>query len=135
MGLAPADLLRRANLAAETYAVMHMSPWALAAGQAKVAVATQLPAWTPLKRKVLGLALRYAGEPYVWGGTSPDPQSPLGSPVAGGFDCSGFVWWAMSSTPTPSRATRGRAIPRSWPARRLTWPRSFWSRSASTAAT
>ncbi|MGH3139446.1 MAG: C40 family peptidase [Gaiellales bacterium] len=93
--LAPADLLRRANMAAETYAVMHMSPWALAAGQAKVAVATRLPAWTPLKRKVLGLALRYAGEPYIWGGTSPDPQSPLGSPVAGGFDCSGFVWWVM----------------------------------------
>jgi cell wall-associated NlpC family hydrolase len=44
---------------------------------------------------VLGLALRYAGAPYVWGGTSPDPQSPLGSPVAGGFDCSGFVWWVM----------------------------------------
>ena len=41
------------------------------------------------------MALRYAGMPYIWGGTSPNPQSPLGSPVAGGFDCSGFVWWVM----------------------------------------
>jgi hypothetical protein len=90
-----ADALRRANVAAEAYAVMHMSSWALAAGQAKVAVATQLPGWSPLKRKVLGMALRYSGSPYVWGGTSPRPQSPLGSPVAGGFDCSGFVWWVM----------------------------------------
>lgn len=93
--LSPSDLLRRANLAAEAYQVMHMSPWAIAAGQSKVAVATQLPAWSPLKRKVLGLALRYAGMPYIWGGTSPNSQSPLGSPVAGGFDCSGFVWWVM----------------------------------------
>jgi hypothetical protein len=93
--LSSTDLLRRANMAAEAYQVMHLSPWAISYGQAKVAVATQLPAWTPLKRKVLGMALRYAGSPYVWGGTSPDPQAPLGSPVAGGFDCSGFVWWVM----------------------------------------
>ncbi len=93
--LSPSDLLRRANLAAEAYQVMHMSSWAIAAGQSKIAVATQLPAWSPLKRKVLGMALRYAGSPYIWGGTSPHPQSPLGSPVAGGFDCSGFVWWVM----------------------------------------
>ena len=93
--LSAGDLLRRANMAVETYQVMHLSSWAIAAGRAKVAVASQLPAWTPLRRKVLGFALRYAGSPYVWGGTSPDPQSPLGSPVAGGFDCSGFVWWVM----------------------------------------
>jgi hypothetical protein len=93
--LSSGGLLVRANMAAEAYQVMHLSSWAISYGQAKVAVATQLPAWTPLKRKVLGMALRYAGSPYVWGGTSPDPQSPLGSPVAGGFDCSGFVWWIM----------------------------------------
>jgi cell wall-associated NlpC family hydrolase len=93
--LSSSDVIRRANVAAEAYQATHLSPWAVAAGQAKVAVATQLPAWSPLQRKVLGLALRYSGSPYVWGGTSPDPQSPLGSPVAGGFDCSGFVWWVM----------------------------------------
>ena len=93
--LSSGDLLRRANMAAEAYQATHLSPWAIAAGRAKVAVATQLPAWSPLQRKVLRLALRYAGSPYIWGGTSPNPQSPLGSPVAGGFDCSGFVWWVM----------------------------------------
>jgi len=93
--LSTTDVLRRANFAAETYQVMHLSSWAISYGQAKVDVAKALPTWSPLKRKVLGLALRYAGSPYVWGGTSPDAQSPLGSPVAGGFDCSGFVWWVM----------------------------------------
>ena len=91
----PSDTLRRADVAVQAFQVMHMSSWSIGAAKAKVALARALPAWSPLKRKVLGFALRYAGAPYVWGGTSPDPQSPLGSPVAGGFDCSGFVWWVM----------------------------------------
>jgi len=91
----PADTLRRAELAVQAYQVMHLSSWAVDAAKAKTALARSLPAWSPLKRKVLGFALRYAGAPYVWGGTSPSPQSPLGTPVAGGFDCSGFVWWVM----------------------------------------
>ena len=60
------------------------------AAQAKTAVVSAMPTWTPLKRAVLGFALRYAGAPYVWGGTSPNPQSRFGANVAGGFDCSGF---------------------------------------------
>ena len=104
---------------------MHLSPWALAAGRGEDRRRdARIPAWTPLKRKVLGLALRYAGAPYVWGGTSPDPQSPLGSPVAGGFDCSGFVWWVHEAAhlhrrrATPGAGERhdpGRARPTTWP--------------------
>jgi cell wall-associated NlpC family hydrolase len=48
-----------------------------------------------LKKQVLGFALHYANAPYVWGGTSASPQTVFGSKVAGGFDCSGFVWWVM----------------------------------------
>ena len=91
----PGDLMRRADLAAEAYAVAHMDSWALADAQATTAVVNALPAWSPLKRKVLGLALRYAGAPYVWGGEYPTPDSPYGAQAAGGFDCSGFVWWVM----------------------------------------
>jgi NlpC/P60 family len=91
----PSDVLRRANLAVEAYQLAHLDPWAIADAKAKTVAAGAMPKWTPLKRAVLGFALHYAGAPYVWGGTSPDPQSPLGPSVSGGFDCSGFVWWVM----------------------------------------
>ena len=58
--------------------------------ESKTDVLRAIPKWMPLRREVLGLALRYAGAPYVWGGTSPTAQSPFGSPVSGGFDCSGL---------------------------------------------
>jgi cell wall-associated NlpC family hydrolase len=91
----PNDTLLRANLASEAYQLGHLSSWAVQAAEAKTAVVSAMPTWTPLKRAVLGFALRYAGAPYVWGGTSPDPQVEFGQNVAGGFDCSGFVWWVM----------------------------------------
>ena len=40
-----------------------------------------------------GLAGKFLGTAYVWGGDSP-----------GGFDCSGFVWYVVHQS--------GRAIPR-----------------------
>ena len=39
---------------------------------------------------VVAMASRYLGTPYVWGGTSP-----------GGFDCSGFVWYAYQRAGVP----------------------------------
>ena len=91
----PNDDLLRADLAAEAYQLGHLEPWAVSFAESKTDVLSAIPKWMPLRRKVLGFALRYAGAPYVWGGTSPNPQSPLGAPVSGGFDCSGFVWWVM----------------------------------------
>jgi cell wall-associated NlpC family hydrolase len=91
----PQDELLRANLASEAYQLGHIESWAVAEAQAKTAVANAPPSWTPLRRAVLGFALRYAGAPYVWGGTSPNPQVEFGAHVSGGFDCSGFVWWVM----------------------------------------
>jgi NlpC/P60 family len=91
----PMQTLRRADLAADAYRLAHLSPWAVVSAQQKAVVGHALPPWTPLKRAVLGFALRYAGSPYVWGGESPSTNSPYGPQAAGGFDCSGFVWWVM----------------------------------------
>ena len=70
--------------------VMHMSPWAIAAGQVEdrrrdaasglvAAQAQGARAGAPLRGRAVRLGRHVA-----------DPQSPLGSPVAGGFDCSGL---------------------------------------------
>lgn len=49
---------------------------------------------TGVRRSVLQTAVSLVGQPYVWGGTSEQPQDPFdtGNLVPGGFDCSGFVW-------------------------------------------
>jgi cell wall-associated NlpC family hydrolase len=91
----PTTGMRRVNLAVEANALAHLSAYSVSSLASKVAVAHALPAWTPLKRAVLGMALRYAGAPYVWAGEWPTTASPYGTQAAGGFDCSGFVWWVM----------------------------------------
>ena len=69
-----------------------------------------LPAYPPLKKAVLGYALKWAGAPYIWGGSSDQPQDPFGLPAAAGFDCSGFVWWVMKRSYTvPGKTWDGTA--------------------------
>jgi NlpC/P60 family len=87
--------LKRANLAVQAYRLAHLSDWWQSALSTQLNVVNALPKYPPLKRAVLGFAIKYAGAPYVWGGTSDQPQSLFGLPAAGGFDCSGFVWWVM----------------------------------------
>jgi cell wall-associated NlpC family hydrolase len=91
----PTSTLRRANLAIQAYQLGHLSPWWETTARAQLNVVNALPAYTPLQRAVLGFAIRYAGAPYIWGGTSDVRQTLFGLPAAGGFDCSGFVWWVM----------------------------------------
>jgi cell wall-associated NlpC family hydrolase len=91
----PRDRLVRAELAIEAYQLGHLPSWAPDWAASQADVADGLPAWTPLQRQVLGYAIRYAGAPYVWGGTSDRPQVLFGRAAAGGFDCSGFVWWVL----------------------------------------
>ena len=54
----------------------------------------QPPVLDGLQHDVLQTAISLVGAPYVWGGTSDQPQDPFvtGKEVPGGFDCSGFVW-------------------------------------------
>ena len=91
----PQDRLVRAELAIEAYQLGHLPSWAPDWAASQAGVANGLPTWTPLQRQVLGHAIRFAGAPYVWGGTSNRPQTLFGHPAAGGFDCSGFVWWVL----------------------------------------
>jgi cell wall-associated NlpC family hydrolase len=51
-----------------------------------------LPPLDPWQQRILQTAVNLIGYPYVWGGTSPAPEAPMGHQVRGGFDCSGFVW-------------------------------------------
>ena len=59
-----------------------------------LAASFQLAPFTGLQRSLVQTALSLVGQPYVWGGTSEQPQDPFGTGklVPGGFDCSGFVW-------------------------------------------
>jgi cell wall-associated NlpC family hydrolase len=60
----------------------------------RFAATFQPTALTGYQRAVLQTAVSLVGYPYVWGGTSEQPQDPFGKGnlVPGGFDCSGFVW-------------------------------------------
>jgi cell wall-associated NlpC family hydrolase len=51
-----------------------------------------LPTLTAWQQRILTTAVRLIGFPYVWGGESETKESPFGTQVQGGFDCSGFVW-------------------------------------------
>lgn len=65
----------------------------------QAAQAFQLPQLDDWQRRILTTAVSYVGFPYVWGGTSPGPETFEGVSAVGGFDCSGFVWRVYKLTP------------------------------------
>jgi cell wall-associated NlpC family hydrolase len=89
--LLPSDAATRAEAAFSAARVLALE------GQGPEAVgdaasAFEVPDLTPWQTRVLRTAVSLVGYPYVWGGTSETAQAPFGSPVSGGFDCSGFIW-------------------------------------------
>ncbi len=86
----------------------------------------RIPAVDPQFVPTIQRALSQVGNPYVWGGEWTDTNSPLDPQAAGGFDCSGLVWFVWhtgdraveTSINTPSGRTtytmnvgnRGRRI-------------------------
>ena len=52
----------------------------------------KLPQTTGEQHDAIQRAFDFIGMPYIWGGTSEQPQFLFGYNTAGGFDCSGFVW-------------------------------------------
>jgi hypothetical protein len=53
------------------------------------------PPLTDRQKQIVKFALKYVGYPYIWGGEYPTRNSPYGAQKAGGFDCSGFVFYVM----------------------------------------
>ena len=53
------------------------------------------PALSDRQKQVARFALKWIGYPYIWAGEYPTPDSPYGVQKAGGFDCSGFVFYVM----------------------------------------
>lgn len=57
----------------------------------------RIPAIDPIFLPTMQRALSLVGNPYVWGGEWIDTNSPLDPQAAGGFDCSGFVWYVWTT--------------------------------------
>jgi cell wall-associated NlpC family hydrolase len=57
--------------------------------------ANTFPPLSDRQKQVAGYALKFVGYPYIWAGEYPTKNSPYGFQAAGGFDCSGFVFYLM----------------------------------------
>jgi len=97
-----------ANLAGMVNAAVTMPSWRL--GSVNEFTTIVLPNMTANQMTVVESALAEVGMPYVWGGTSPHPQTLFGARVAGGFDCSGLVWWAYKLSGASAAKGLGRDI-------------------------
>jgi cell wall-associated NlpC family hydrolase len=89
--LRPLQPSTRAEAAYSFARLLTLDESALESVQA-AADAFTLPVFTPWQQRVLTTAIHFVGYPYIWGGTSPSPETLFGVGSAGGFDCSGFVW-------------------------------------------
>jgi cell wall-associated NlpC family hydrolase len=53
------------------------------------------PVLSDRQKQIADFALKFIGYPYIWAGEYPTRNSPYGAQAAGGFDCSGFVFYVM----------------------------------------
>ena len=98
--LLPNQPVTRAEAAYSFAGVLHLDDLATQWVQ-QTADSFTLPQLTPWQRRILTTAIHYVGYPYVWGGTSPGPETDFGVHASGGFDCSGFVWRVYKLTSYP----------------------------------
>ncbi|MFL5962975.1 MAG: NlpC/P60 family protein [Gaiellaceae bacterium] len=96
--LLPFQPATRAEAAWSFAQILHLDQWAVDSVQHAADTFT-LPELSSWQRQVLTTAVHYVGYPYVWGGTSPTPETLYGVSAPGGFDCSGFVWRVYKLTP------------------------------------
>lgn len=95
---APSDLATRAEAAYSAAKILRWKGWEADYARG-LAETFAVPRLSGLQRTVLQEAVRLVGYPYVWGGTSEQPQSLFGRDLPGGFDCSGFVWRLFKLAP------------------------------------
>ena len=107
--LRPLQAITRAEAAYSFAQLLTLDDSALESVQA-AADAFTLPVLTPWQQRVLTTAIHYVGFPYIWGGTSPSPETLFGVRSAGGFDCSGFVWRVYKLTPYAGEGTLASAL-------------------------
>jgi cell wall-associated NlpC family hydrolase len=106
--------LRQADIAYAVYVAL-TSPSTYAADEL---ADFSLADYDASRRKVVRFALSLAGAPYVWAGewryATPDGY-PYGAQEAGGFDCSGFIWYVLhertESYSPIDRPYRGWSLP------------------------
>jgi cell wall-associated NlpC family hydrolase len=88
----------RAEAAYSLARMLELAEWEIDAVRNAV-VDLELPEMAPWQQAVLSRALRLVGSPYVWAGTSEQPQQLFGKTLPGGFDCSGLVWRVFKLKP------------------------------------
>jgi len=91
--LTPSQPATRAEVAWSLARVLGFGGFEVDAVRSEAATFAPPPVEGPA-REILQTAIDLIGYPYVWGGTSEQPQQLFGgeTTVSGGFDCSGFVW-------------------------------------------
>ena len=96
--LVPSETATRAEAAFSVAAALQLTDdqRQLVLDESSAFVLPELSAW---QVDVLDTAVKLIGFPYVWAGTSDKPQSPTGTQVSGGFDCSGFAWRVFKLEP------------------------------------
>jgi cell wall-associated NlpC family hydrolase len=96
--LLPGETATRTEAAYSAARILAFGGWEPQAVREAAATFT-LPALGSWQRRVLTVAVRFIGYPYVWGGESELPESPLGRPEPGGFDCSYRAAFACGRRP------------------------------------
>jgi cell wall-associated NlpC family hydrolase len=89
--LKPQDPVTRAEAAWSLARLLEFDSWDVAWVNG-LATSFRVPTLTDWRKRVLKRSVRFVGYPYIWGGTSENPQTLFGVSSHGGFDCSGFVW-------------------------------------------
>jgi cell wall-associated NlpC family hydrolase len=107
--LRPLQAITRAEAAYSFAQLLSLDESTLEAVQT-AADAFTLPTLASWQQRVLTTAVRYVGYPYIWGGTSPGPETLFGVSSGGGFDCSGFVWRVYKLTPYSGEGTLARVL-------------------------
>jgi cell wall-associated NlpC family hydrolase len=107
--LLPNDPVTRAETAYSVAKILRFGGWEQQFVE-DAATTFVLPTFTAWQKRVLNTAVKFAGFPYVWGGTSEKAEAPFGVQARGGFDCSGFVWRVYKLQTYPGGAVLNATI-------------------------